>query len=422
MTLLSIVIPTRNRAELAQKSAACVLAQDFDDFELLILDNSDDPELSKAVFDDVRCNVVSSKRVLAMRDNWERALDLSSGQYIMLLSDKDMLLPGSLERIAEAIRSTSADMINFRKAGYSNDGTTGSFIQYCSGKTTESSGEPVLRAWFREVRHFHDAPMIYNSAVRRSVLVDLKQDKGRFFVGTAPDVCSGVLLLSKLGKYHLLDQPLVLSWFGKWSIGMAANQGATGAAAAFIAEYGSDPITNSGLVMGVIGSVAETLLECKRQFPDLLASFELAWPNYVRSVLRDLYARDEKGMETRSAREFLRETRGKPYSRLDMLVGELHFNWEKSRWRATLEQQIMRVISRLNRPAVEAAASRATRPGIGSVSCDESFVTSYLANRSHGQSFRDVPCFLLSPSMTFDDMWSLVITINERLSLEATSQ
>ena len=100
--------------------------------------------------------------------------------------------------------------------------------------------------------------------------MELRGTSGRFFTGTSPDVGSGVVLMARLKKYHVLDRPLVVSWYGDWSIGMSSSLGAQGAAAAFFAEYRNDPIRAAGLVPGIPGSVAETLLDSKSSFPTLL--------------------------------------------------------------------------------------------------------------------------------------------------------
>lgn len=414
----SVVIPTRNRSSLARLAAGYVLSQDFADLELLLLDNSDTPDLRNADFKDLRCKVVASERVLSMRDNWERTLDIAAGEYILVLSDKDMLLSGALRRLAEAIHATDTDMITYRKAGFSDNETGSSFIQRCTGQTTERRAQFVLRAWFDEVRHFHDAPMTYNSAVRRDVLLELKRSNGRFFTGTSPDIGSGAVLMAKLKKYHLLDRPLVVSWYGNWSIGMASLRGTQGAAAAFIAEYGTDPIRDAGLVTGIPGSVAETLLECKKQFPTLFASCRVRWSAYVASVMWDLFRKERAGLDTRADRQFLRVWRDKQYSWLARSLGIWRFHWERADLVRRMRTRAARLASMLARPTRKTThdgpyyADSGERIG---GSFEREMDAYFRVSLSGASSFRDVPSLMLPPSLDLESVLSIANEINCRL-------
>jgi glycosyltransferase involved in cell wall biosynthesis len=417
----TIVIPTRNRSGLARKSVHHALSQNYRDFELILLDNSDTRELSTKEFDDVRCKVVPSSKVLSMRDNWERAIDVSSGKYVMVLSDKDMLVPGALARLAEAAESVNADMLTFRKASFGTDEGFVSCIQRCSGRLTEESAAPVLAAWFNDVQHFHDAPMLYNSAVRRTVLVDLRNEGGRFFAGTSPDIGSGATLLAKLKKFHLVDRPLVVSWYGTWSIGVAASRGAQGAAAAFIAEHKADPIREAGLVTGIPGSVAETLLDCKRLHPRHFASLKLRWSGYVSSVLWDLLRRSRKGIDISSDEQFLFGSPIKRYSRLDSALGFLRFRWERADLPRRLKTRMVKAIGSF--VSASNGDNRKVKP-LESADSLETTVSEYFMILPYRKTtFRDVPYFNLPPTAVLDDVIAIADRINLRLDqVERTSK
>ena len=101
----SIVLPTRNRPLLAQQSIDRILQQSFADYEVLVMENSDVAIRAQFNFSDPRIQVLPSAVPLPMPDNWERALDYAKGDYLMVISDKDMLLPWALEQIAFAIDS-----------------------------------------------------------------------------------------------------------------------------------------------------------------------------------------------------------------------------------------------------------------------------------------------------------------------------
>ena len=413
----TIAIPTRNRPRFARASAARILAQDFVDFELIILDNSDERNLTTDEFRDARCTVIPTATVLSMRENWERTLDAARGGFVMLLSDKDMLLPGSLTRLAAAIREVNADIVNYRKAGFALDGPFQTFIQCCSGRLVEGDGATVLNAWFNDVAHFHDAPMMYNSVVRREVLMDLRSTGGQFFAGTSPDVGSGIVLMARLRRYHVLDRPLVVSWYGEWSIGMASSLGARGAAAAFFSEYRNDPIRAAGLIPGIPGSVAETLLDCMARFPGLLHAYRPNWRSYVRNVLEELKSRDLAGIDTRAEREYLQNARGKKYSWLAVKLGSLHFELNSGRI-------VSRIRARVERERQHRERSSSSLQGRPSSTGDLTSgpLQEYLQRVPHdADAFRDLPYFSLPWAKTVEEVERFASDINNSLDASLPS-
>ena len=76
MAYFSIVIPTRNRANLVPTAVQSVLEQDHGDFELIISDNSDADRAGEtravldAALEDPRVRYVRPPRTLAMVDHW----------------------------------------------------------------------------------------------------------------------------------------------------------------------------------------------------------------------------------------------------------------------------------------------------------------------------------------------------------------
>jgi glycosyltransferase involved in cell wall biosynthesis len=414
----SIAIPTRNRSHLARDAATHVLSQDFRDFELIILDNSDRRDLTTTEFSDARCKVLPSPMVLSMRDNWERTMDAANGKYVMVLSDKDMLLPGALRRLATAIAKTDANMINYRKACFSLEGPFQSFVQLCSGQLVERDGKEVLRAWFEDVAHFHDAPMIYNSAVRRDVLMELRGISGDFFVGASPDIGSGMLLMARLEKYHVLDRPLAVSWFGDWSIGMASVLGGQGAAAVFLSEYRGDPLRDVGLVNGLPGGVAETALACKGRFASLFHAYHIRWSTYVRNVLAELKKKEGAGIDVSAERNFLLSGRGKEYSGLAARVGQAKFHWANAALPMRIRGRV-KLLSRWPGKMPSSAGSSqplpSKNPTTSSDSADRDLARYFNIPLPGVASFRNVTCFSLPWASSVTEVEHFATDVNDRL-------
>ena len=317
----SIVIPTRNRPALARQSVSRLLTQTFNDFEVIILENSDSPALQDLEAIDRRIRVIPSNRVLSMPDNWERALDVVQGEYLLFTSDKDMLLPFALYELDTAIRQHPGDIFTYRKAIYPEPETVLHF-QECSGGNAIYSTKPILRSWFQQVRHYHNAPMVYNSAVSRGLILSIRSINGRFFAGNSPDVSSGAVLCASTDHYVLVDRILSVGYFGSWSIGYTAWLfGRKGAATSFASEFSNDPFRSEGIVFCISGAIAQTLLACKRAWPYLFESYSIYWPNYIANALEELATHRANNANTVSETRTLFSGIGQLYSLSNFMCG-----------------------------------------------------------------------------------------------------
>jgi glycosyltransferase involved in cell wall biosynthesis len=115
-TLLSVTIPTRNRPEALKKAIESCLMQDFQDFELIVTENSDNDTLSKRIvdsFNDRRIKYVRTGN-LSMSNNWTEALKNCIGAYIYIMPDKIILHPGTFKNFINGIESSHVDLLSFR--------------------------------------------------------------------------------------------------------------------------------------------------------------------------------------------------------------------------------------------------------------------------------------------------------------------
>lgn len=126
----SLLLPTRNGGHLLGDVMHSVLDQSFADMELVVSNNASEDETA-AVIDsfagDRRLQVLTLTESVEVTDNWRLALDRSSGDYISLIGDDDMLLAGYFER-AEALleRFGHPDVLSFNAYGFAFPGFAGS--------------------------------------------------------------------------------------------------------------------------------------------------------------------------------------------------------------------------------------------------------------------------------------------------------
>ncbi len=95
---VSVCIPTYNRAEMLRESIESVLAQSFEDFELVVSDNAsqDHTEQVVASFRDGRIRYVKQKINIGVVKNFNHCLSLAKGFYVTIFHDDDIMLPNNL--------------------------------------------------------------------------------------------------------------------------------------------------------------------------------------------------------------------------------------------------------------------------------------------------------------------------------------
>lgn len=104
--LVSIAIPCYNGAEFLARSVSSVLDQTLPDFEIVVTDDGSTDESLEILenIDDDRIRVFAGKRIGA-EANWNRAVSLSTGEFVKLLPQDDLLRPECLERQVAVLRS-----------------------------------------------------------------------------------------------------------------------------------------------------------------------------------------------------------------------------------------------------------------------------------------------------------------------------
>jgi glycosyltransferase involved in cell wall biosynthesis len=98
--LVTIAIPTRNRATLLRECLASALAQTCSNFEVLVSDNAstdDTPAVLKS-FRDPKLRVLTNSENIGLFNNWNQCLREAAGEYFVGLSDDDTLQPTFVEK------------------------------------------------------------------------------------------------------------------------------------------------------------------------------------------------------------------------------------------------------------------------------------------------------------------------------------
>lgn len=223
----SVLLPTKNRAEILGDSIRSVLAQSDGDWELVISDNSDPGKGAEEVlaeFDDPRIRCLRTAGDLPMHDNWENAFDHARGAYVLMVEDKMRLVPNALEILRAHIEKLGRVVVSYD-------------VRFAKGATIPAPRAlPVAERWssvdtvalFRRFcqKFFNLLPKGLDSAAPRKLLRQIKAGSptGYVFSHVAPDYASGFQVLSAVEEFWFIDEPLAYipndwMWRGKYSVG-----------------------------------------------------------------------------------------------------------------------------------------------------------------------------------------------------------
>jgi hypothetical protein len=122
----SIVYPTRHRPEFIREALRILERQQHDDFEVVVSDNFVDPNRSCAAACEEsgleHLRYVRPPEPVGMFENWNFALQATTGDYVCYLTDKMFVLPDALARVADAIsRAGAPDLVSWTSDAYNPD-------------------------------------------------------------------------------------------------------------------------------------------------------------------------------------------------------------------------------------------------------------------------------------------------------------
>ncbi|MFN3721015.1 MAG: glycosyltransferase family 2 protein [Rhizobium rhizophilum] len=225
--LLSVVIPTHNRAKYAKDCIRSLLSLEFDDrtMEVVVHDTSTNDELDAWLREDERSDgrlrYVHCYEPLDLTQNHNRALSMATGRYICLIGDDDTILPGliSVAHFAEAFELDCVaprvvanyawpDFLS-RTFGSAHAGRLYMAEQY--GSAIKRFAAPALEASLQRAAQGTDGlPKLYHGLVKMEVLQGIRDKTGAFVHGASPDVSAAVAIAASIESFLELDFPVTL--------------------------------------------------------------------------------------------------------------------------------------------------------------------------------------------------------------------
>lgn len=230
----SIVLPTKSRSFLVGHAIRSVLAQTCTDLELIVADNDDGDATRKAVeaFQDPRLRYVRTGG-LNMQDNWERGATAATGEYLLLLEDKQMLKCTALEQLLVHIERFKPEVLRWTSDSFDDELQPPRIRRGKGDGSANMTSSDVLLAGF--VGDFNQGykntlPLPQLAAVHRRVLDRITAGPmRRLFHPVSPDIMLGLLLLNETDEVCVINASLVLYVSSKHSNGRSVSRkGQTG--------------------------------------------------------------------------------------------------------------------------------------------------------------------------------------------------
>lgn len=223
--VLSVVIPTRNRAEYAFGAVKQVLSADDHDLQLVVQDNSDDDSLFRMCapyLEDPRLTYNHCPETLSFVDNFSAGVALAKGEYICLIGDDDGINPELLKVARWAARSGVRAVkpglqavYLWPGAGLPGEADDGQLIvttisQDVRRRNAIAELIRLLRRGGQDYLEL-DLAKLYHGLVRRDALDQVKAVTGQYFGGLSPDIYAAVALSTVIDRVVCLEYPLTVS-------------------------------------------------------------------------------------------------------------------------------------------------------------------------------------------------------------------
>jgi glycosyltransferase involved in cell wall biosynthesis len=280
--LLSLVIPTRERAHTLQFTLATALDQASLDYEVVVSDNDSGDDTRQVVqrLDDGRVRYFNTGRRLSMCGNYEFALEQARGRYVAIIGDDDAVMPGALDYLLACLRAAPELVIHMWPLHIYDWPVDSRPAQVAYLAPEVPASELQLKSKARRIMtlggwKYYELPSPYHAAIPRQVLDAIRSRTGRVFHSTQPDVFTAMAIPAFADRAVNLGRTITLNGRSAKSNGLGfVNKTALANIELFIREYGNygfHPTLYSG-VPAQANMIPDAVLIARDLFPDLYSS------------------------------------------------------------------------------------------------------------------------------------------------------
>ena len=232
----SIVIPTRNRVETLQHTMdTCLCQMRFDDYEIIVNDNSDGEEARLYIENKLKTDLLAKQKVryhkrsviCSMSENFDDAISRAKGEFVIVIGDDDGILPMALFEINTLINETGAAIIKWKNGLYNWPDmeleNASNYLGFCVMRSIDIANGKTELLRSLQTFSYENLPMLYiNSAIRRDVIGGIRDREGKLFRSRSPDVYSAVVLAHACGEFINVSVPFTVAGLSRSSNGVSS--------------------------------------------------------------------------------------------------------------------------------------------------------------------------------------------------------
>jgi glycosyltransferase involved in cell wall biosynthesis len=218
----SIVTPV-TRPELLKDALETIINQDFNDYEVLIHNNTgDEIQLPDKYASDARFKLFNHREKVNIWKNWERAFIGCKGQYVTMIPDDDGIISGGLKAVQSVLKEYPVDYVRWGLTAYMeqpNESFKSVSFPKHTGNITEIDTSELLKHLMQSLRvtRFKKfIPHIAMGCVSREMLEKIQAKSALCYVSgvpmesVTPDWCIAAKVLYEKPTAYYLDVPIYL--------------------------------------------------------------------------------------------------------------------------------------------------------------------------------------------------------------------
>jgi len=223
--VLSIVIPTKNRAVYCHSTVKSILNYS-ENLQLIVQDSSDGSDLQERLSDitDARFFYNKVSADLNMTENFDSALRLATGDYVLMLGDDDGISPQIFDAVDTCVRM-NADSITSRefyaaynwpdfRSKYSGDFQAGKLsmnLKFDSSVTEIDMSTEIGNFLNNAGQGCMALPRIYHGLISQSMIKNIRNLHGACFFGVSPDVSFAFLAAVHSRRHLVANFPITIA-------------------------------------------------------------------------------------------------------------------------------------------------------------------------------------------------------------------
>lgn len=220
----SVLLPTRNRLDLLSRAIETVRQQDYDDWEIIVSDNFSEEDVGEYIhsLDESRIKYFRTNSFVPVTDNWNNALDKSTGNYVIMLGDDDGLMKGYFSTLSRLIdKFDSPDFVYTSALLYAYPGVLptapGGFLRMYSCRSIFQGAKQPF--WLKKdkalgfVRDSFNFKLTFDYNMQFSLvsrkLIEQMRCYGAFYQSPYPDYYASNAMMLKAERILVVPIPLI---------------------------------------------------------------------------------------------------------------------------------------------------------------------------------------------------------------------